>query len=232
MRQSRFWSWLLAMTVVSGAVAVPVDFTGKAITCIDPPGATVPVPCALTTVARPDGYALVGYSFNFLIPPPVFPPPPFPAVVKNDSMRDFINPVMQDLFLRIFGDTVVDVFGAPVLFFVSGTLDGVVISSFAQVVGGLGNAMSWDVTNAVMGVSAGLHTLDMHFGIIQQFPNQQSQVNISSQYNVTLQEVPEPVSSALVLVALGMAGLARQRGPGAATPSTRRQWPKFSGTSA
>ena len=198
------WLPVAALALATSSLsAAPLDFTGQPITCTDPVGATVPTPCALTATPRPDGYSLIGYSFGFIIPPPG-PPLPFPIIVKNDSKRDFFNPVMQDIFVNIFGNTRVDVFGAPVLFFVSGTLDGVEVASFSVPVGGLGNDLSWNVTGLVEDVAPGIHTLDMHFGFIQLIPNQPSAVNISSLYQVTANAVPEPAGLALVLTALGL----------------------------
>lgn len=201
------WLPVAALVLATGsASAAPLFFNGNPITCIDPVGATVPTPCGLTTAPRADGYSLIGYSFNFLIPPPG-PLPPFPIVVKNDSMRDFFNPVLQDILVQIFGNTKVDVDGAPVEFFVSGTLDGAVVASYSETVGGHDNHVAWNVAGKVDDVAAGVHTLDMHFGFIQLIPNQPSNVNIASLYQVTAQEVPEPSSLALVLGALCVATL-------------------------
>ena len=200
------WLPVAALALATSSLcAAPLDFTGQPITCTDPPGATVPTPCALTATPRSDGYSLIGYSFLFIIPPPG-PPPFIPIVVKNDSKRDFFNPVMQDIFVNIFGDTTVDVMGAPVLFFVSGTLDGVEVVSFSVPVGGLGNDMSWNLTGLVEDVTPGIHTLDMHFGFIQIVP-QQSTVRISSLYQITVNPVPEPAGLALVLTALGLSSM-------------------------
>jgi hypothetical protein len=196
-----------AMVLATGTLsAAPLTFGANPITCTDPVGATVPVPCALTTVPRPDGYALIGYSFNFIIPPPPGGPPfPPPVIVQNDSMRDFFNPVMQDITVNIFGNTKVDVIGAPILFFVNGTLDGVTVTSFSMPVGGMNNNLAWNVLGVAPDVPAGIHTADMHFGIIQIVQGQQSQVNVSSVYEVALTPVPEP--SAMAQMFLGLLGI-------------------------
>lgn len=208
MKTCRHWIAALFLALPAWPVhAAPLDFTGSPIICTDPAGATVPTPCALTTMARPDGYALLGYSFGFLVPPPG-PPPPFPAIVQVDTMRDFLNPVMQDLILNIFGDTRVDVVGAPVLFFVTGTLDGNIVAAFSQIVGGVGNDLSWNVSALVDDVAPGVHTLDMHFGFRQLIPNGQSDVRIASLYQVTAHAVPVPASLALVLSALWLCAAA------------------------
>ena len=189
--------------IASSAMAADPDFSGQPIMCTDPPGAAVPTPCMLTVAPRPDGYEFIGYSFNLLIPQP--PPPPFPAIVGMDSMRDFFNPVLQNLFVNIFGNTIVDVLGAPVLFFVVGTLDGVAVASFnSGVLGGLGNALAWNVTGLAPAVPAGMHTLDMHINVVQLIPNQQSQVNVSSLYRATVSAVPEPGIWMLMLTGLGL----------------------------
>ena len=60
-------------------------------------------------------------------------------------------------------------------------------------------------------VIAGGHILDMHFGIIQLIPGQQSLVNVASLYQVTV-DAPEPATLFLVLGALGLTGLARRGG--------------------
>ncbi len=192
--------------------AAPLFFGANPITCTDPVGATVPVPCALTTVPRPDGYALIGYSFNIIIPPPPGGPPfPPPVIVQNNSMRDFFNPVMQDLVVTIFGNTKVDVIGAPVLFFVNGTLDGVTVTSFSALVGGLNNNMAWNVSGTADDVPAGIHTADMHIGILQVFQGQPSQVNVASVYEVALNPVPEPSATALMMFGLLGIGFAASK---------------------
>lgn len=201
----RLIPWLLASGLAlscSSALAVDPVFGANPITCVDPAPAAVPTPCAAAAAPRPDGYEFINFSFNILVPPP--PPPPFPAIIGMDSMRDFINPVNQNLFVHIFGNTVVDVLGAPVQFLVSGTLDGAVVASFGVAVAGLGNALSWDSFGMAPAVSAGVHTLDMHIYIIQLVPFQQSQVNVASLYRATISPVPEVGSWALMLAGLGL----------------------------
>ena len=193
------------------ASALAVDFAGHPISCTDPAGATVPVACKDAASNRSDGYAFTSYSFNVLFPPAPPFPPPLPMVAGNDSMRDFFNPILQNLYVFIMGETMVDVIGAPVLYFVTGTLDGVVVTSFSSVVSGLGNPLSWNQKGAAGLVGAGLHTLDLHFGVVQLVPGQQSSVHVSSLYQVGI-ELPEPATLLLVLSGCALAVLARRSG--------------------
>lgn len=202
---------LIALLCTSGAVLADAPVFGASpIVCSDPAGATVDTPCGLTAVPRGDGYEFVGYGFHFIFPPPPPGAPPVPMVAANDSMRDFINPIAQNLIVNIFGNTKVDVIGPPVLFFVNGTLDGTVVASFSQGVAGGRTAVTWDVSGLVPNVSAGKHTLDMHFGIFQLVPGQLSEVNVASLYQVTA-SVPEPTMLALWLAGIGAVGLLKRR---------------------
>lgn len=215
------WLAVLALALAGGnTAAAPLDFDGNPISCTDPAGATVPIPCADTAAARSDGYSFIGYSFNFIIPPPVVPPLPFPQIAQNDSERDFINPVMQDLLVWIFGNTKVDVDGAPVLFFVNGTLDGVIVTTFSTVVSGHDNHLSWGLGAVVEDVPAGEHTLDMHFGVMQ-LAQQPSQVNVSSLYQVTVNPVAEPATLLLVLAASAFGFAPRPKARAAFKPAAR-----------
>jgi hypothetical protein len=219
---TRAWQWmgagLVACGVASGYAAAP-DFDANPVTCNDPAdasGVSVTVPagadCAARASPRADGYVITGYSFNALIVP-VFPPPvpPLPPmVVQADSERDFNNPVVQDLFVHIFGHTKVDVDGAPVLFFVNGTIDGEVVVTFSAVVSGHDNHMVWNSFGKKDDVPAGLRTLDMHKGFMQISPIQPSLVNVASLYEVHVTQVPEPASALMVLAGLLGLGVARR----------------------
>lgn len=197
------------------AAAAQPDFGVNPIECTDPAapaGGSIDLPLGgCTGVARSDGYELRDYSFIVMLPPLPIPPPmplPPPLVVQNDSERDFLNPLLQDMFVHIFGNTKIDVDGAPVQFFVTGTLDGETIVSFSQVVGGHDNHVTWNVAGKKDDVPAGNHTLDMHFGVIQISQFQPSEVSVASLYRVTAQ-VPEPAAWVLMLGAFALVGLTR-----------------------
>ena len=206
-RQNLLSFLLLAFS--SLAPAAPLDFDTNPIDCSGPsstPGAGgSPIDCTLAQ-PRPDGYAIKDATFTAFF----FPAPPFPgpSVVKWGSDRDFNNPVDQDLFVFIFGDTEFTLFGPPVTFFVSGTLDGDVVVSFSTVIGASG-PVAWNAAALVPDVPAGMHTLDMEFGVIG-FAG--SQVSFSSLYQVGAAAVPTPGSVALLLGgALVLFGIRQRR---------------------
>lgn len=186
-------SLLLAFS--SSAPAAPIDFRNNPINCFEraPPGAVVtPIDC---TSSRPrvDGYEFHDITYTALLF--ALPPAFAPVVVAWDSDRAFFNPVNQDLFVFIFGNTDVIVGGLPVTFFVTGTLDGQVVVSFTTPVAGPGDSLAWSVAALVPDVPAGEHKLDMEFGV-EGFA---SQVTISSLYRVTVTAVPAPGTGVLLL---------------------------------
>jgi hypothetical protein len=208
---------ILGLACAAGSAHAQVDFQNSDITFSKPSiiGGNGTVRSNDPTLTKlPDGYEVSGLSCKFTAGDatvPIF-------TVEWSSERKFNLDRATDVRQTIFGNTVINGPRGIVNFIVDGTIDGSIRVTFTANVVPLetDNPVSWNESAVVRGLSAGMHTLDLHSRVIwRNNPRQGDMLTVSSLYGVGVLAEPEPglpIPAFLVCAALFMRARSRRAG--------------------